>query len=141
MRDDRSMPPTYEAPLPVLAGEPNVINHSDFRTAPPAVRDAKTLTSVATVLYGMIGLLMLASLLSERRATPIEGILVPIFFLAIAIANGIQVHFHRTGNPTGWRIQIGLSTLALLGFPLLTLINGLLLAKWFRLETKAWYGL
>ena len=47
----------------------------------------------------------------------------------------------RRGVPAAWNVQAVVSVLGLLAFPLGTLLHLLILLKWFRPETKSWFGL
>ena len=46
----------------------------------------------------------------------------------------------KRGTKAAYYVQMILSIVGLIGFPIGTLINGYILATWFRPETKAWFG-
>lgn len=64
-----------------------------------------------------------------------------IVFAPIALANIFLITSLRKGNPVAWHVQMVLSLLGLLGFPIQTVIHALVLSKWFKPDTKAWFGL
>lgn len=130
---------TQVPPLPVLSPPPAAASGKQ----PSIVRDARivNLLGLGICVIGVLG--MMAVLFGEvetadNQAGAVFGILVYVCFgaLNLWLARG-----HKRGNPAAWSVQRFVSVLCLLGFPLGTLIHALLLSKWFKPETKAWFGL
>lgn len=120
-------------PLPHLTGQ---ILPSG--TMPRIVRDARLLNILALIIcsFGILAELLTLSNSQDRMET--VGQL--LFYAALGgffFWHTLQL---KRGASHAWSIQMILSCLGLFGFPLGTLIHGLVLSKWFTRETKAWFG-
>lgn len=122
------------APMPIM-------NRDDWRSAPQIVR--------SVYFLGIFGLAMLALgfvvslVLSITAPQQDEKVMAVAYLAACAIGLALQVWIIsalRKGTPGFWVVQIILSVMGLLSFPLGTVINGYILSQWFNPEVKAWFG-
>lgn len=132
------------APTPVLRGDTQEVSAGDWSQVPPAVKDARLLNILGAILFLLITAFLVPSLFQASRSNAPEGFGVAAGMVmlyggigAICVYQAIAI---RKGIPGAWRQQAVLSILGLINFPLGTLLNGLLLAKWFKPEVKAWFG-
>lgn len=111
-----------------------------WKNAPSGVRDARTLAWLGAVFSGIIVIIMLV-LFVKQGAQGILGssafllIYVVFFPLYVWLLLGL-----KRGTKGAYYVQMIVSIIGLIGFPVGTLINGYILYKWFRPETKAWFG-
>ena len=47
----------------------------------------------------------------------------------------------KRGYPSAWTVQMILSIVGLIMFPLVTIISILILVNWFKPDTKAWFSI
>jgi hypothetical protein len=137
--------PTFESPIPTPDG--HVLNRNDIDADEVYSRPWKQAPSIVrggaypvALLYGFFGLIfMLIGLLpdegsGEKVAIVIGGLI--LVGLTVWLCKGFKNH-----SKTVWRVQIVLSCIGILGFPLGTIIHGFILSQWFSPETKAWFGI
>ena len=108
-----------------------------WRNAPSGVRDARIII-VLNMIYEVLVLAMAAGGL--LRNAPLGS---PLVCALLAVIFAVQVWLLmslRRGKPGAWEVTLVLSVLGLLAFPVGTLINIILLVKWFKPETKAWFA-
>jgi len=136
--------PLSRAPAPVagVAGEP--------REMPGVVRAARLLALIAAVLGGLLfAMVLLMAIGGKAEVTVSSPALLPLvpvipwFFVALmGILVGVSLWLFRAlaqGTPAAWSVGLVWSVIGLAGFPVGTIINGLILHYWVRPETKAWF--
>ena len=136
--------PTFRAPLPTPDGNTPArtpmmsdVHLGDWQTAPVVVKGwVYPLTWLALVVLpiAMIAVLFMPQQSSAERFG---------LFVLYAALFGFQLWINRgikKGTPAIWTVQMILSILGLVGFPIGTLIHGYILSQWFKPETKAWFG-
>ena len=136
--------------MPVLTGAPPP---GSVNPKPPVVRDAR-FTAVLMLIFCIFGALvstgiLVASIMGssgfpdpQRRAreTAQAFLLTLGCFGFAALYIWLLVGLKRR-YLAAWRVQAALAVLALLAFPLGTILHALILTRWFKPETKAWFGL
>lgn len=136
-------PFTNRPPLPtpdgnVFAPEPTpIVARGDWKSAPFVIRCcAYPLTWLGIIIPPCFVLFVFfqKSPVSEEKIflTVLAGLCA---FFAISL-NDVLL----TGKHSGWIIQLIVSVLGLLWFPIGTAINTYILSQWFKPETKAWFG-
>jgi len=110
----------------------------DWQAAPKIIKGwAYPLTWLAIVLFALFIVVALVS-----RDIPVTGKLGLALLYAVFLAISIWLNRAlKKGVQAAWTVQIIVSVLGLLGFPLGTLIHGYILSQWFKPETKAWFGM
>ena len=113
-----------------------------WSNAPSGVRDARALAWLGLLGSTLMLILTIIALTSpdfrkELGLNVIIEIVYSFFFplyvwLLIALKRGVRAAYY---------VQMIVAIIGLIGFPLGTLINGYILYKWFRPETKAWFGI
>lgn len=120
------------APLP-----PVVAVRGDWATAPKIVKSwAYQLSWLGIVVLPII----IFTALFSSPASPSQRVSVALVY---GILLGVDVWINRAlkkGTRAAWGVQIALSVLGLLAFPIGTFIHGYVLSQWFKPETKAWFG-
>lgn len=111
-----------------------------WSNAPAGVRNARALAWLGVIVYGFFFIFALMALfsggLNGAAGSSIFMMIFALFFpfyiwLLSALKKGVRA---------AYSVQMILSILGLLGFPLGTIINGYILYQWSRPETKAWFG-
>ncbi len=109
----------------------------DWKTAPKIVRSwAYQLTWLGIVILPFI----IFGALFSARSMGSERITIAVLY---AILLAVDIWLNRAlkkGAAAAWTVQIILSCLGLLAFPLGTAIHAYILSQWFKPETKAWFG-
>jgi hypothetical protein len=123
-------PPPYRQPLPVTA-------QREWRNAPPIVKGwAYPLTWLAIVVFPiLIAVVLVNGDLEAAGRLFLGGLYSCLFVLSIWLNRAL-----KRGLSAAWVVQLVMSVLGLLGFPIGTLIHGYILSQWFKPETKAWFG-
>ena len=117
---------------------------------PGVVRAARLLALIATVLGGLLlAMVLLMAISGKAEVTVSSPALLPLvpvipwFFVALmGILVGVSLWLFRAlaqGTPAAWSVGLVFSIIGLAGFPIGTIINGLILYYWVRPETKAWF--
>jgi len=89
---------------------------------------------------GIIGLpIILLVNLAKAEDVIAKVILIVVFGLFFILQIWLNRAL-RAGKQAAWTVQMVMSILGLIGFPIGTLINGVILASWFKPETKEWFG-
>ncbi|HEX8551783.1 MAG TPA: hypothetical protein VF681_09535 [Abditibacteriaceae bacterium] len=112
------------------------LNSGDWQSAPIVIRGwAYTLSILGMIVVALVGIAGLTQ--NEPIAEKIGGLL----FVGLLFGTFFwQRKAIRRGAANAWVVQIILSALGLLAFPLGTLIHGYILSQWFKPEVKAWFG-
>ena len=130
------------APIPAPTPEPGfaatpVRVSEDWKDAPVVVKGwAYVLTWLAIIVLPLV---IVATFFMEGQDSA-EKVPLALFYLALW---GVEIWLNRAlkkGMQAGWIVQIIISVLGLLAFPLGTLIHAYILSQWFKPETKAWFG-
>jgi hypothetical protein len=110
----------------------------DWQNAPPVVKGwAYTLSWLSIIGCAIFLLVTWFGEDVEVVEKIVMSVLYGGFFaLSIWLNRGL-----RHGKRAAWTVQLVLSCLGLLGFPLGTMINGYILSHWSKPETKAWFGM
>lgn len=139
--------PSPGLPLPVLTGTQIAAREpQEWQNAPRIVRDARLVNGLGVILCLLGVLAMVLTTLGGERGGDAPNDPVTAFVL-LAVYGGIAVLLMwlirslKRGLAAAWTVQMVLSILGLLGFPLGTIIHGMILSRWFQPETKAWFGL
>jgi hypothetical protein len=108
--------------------------------APRGVRDARTLAYLGLLGSGLLVIVLVWLLMSGGFHEGFTGSLIlfvyALFFpLYIWLLIGL-----KRGTKAAYYVQLLVAILGLTAFPVGTLINGYILFKWFRPETRAWFG-
>ena len=94
---------------------------------------------VFTPLLILMGIFGLASSPRVQASLPYNITLLTFYFLLFAASAWLRFALKKA-VPAAWTVQLVLSCLGVLGFPIGTLIHGYILSQWFKPETKAWFG-
>jgi hypothetical protein len=132
--------PSQALPIPLPEGLPPspvpVVKSGDWHSAPLVVRSwAYTLAFLSMWIVFLFGAL---SLIGPEPMPQKIGI--TIFCLALFAVFLWQRKKLQNSAILAWKLQILLSILGLIWFPLGTLIHGYILSQWFKPEVKAWFG-
>jgi hypothetical protein len=135
------IPDPFQPPPSAMHSTP-MVSH-EWSNSPQIVRSARLLTFLA---IGVLSLLLLVVWLLGDVREPNAGqgvaekIGMSLFYGMLLVVNIWLNGALKKGTRAAWTVQIILSALGLLGFPLGTLIHGYLLSQWFKPEVKAWFG-
>jgi hypothetical protein len=138
-----AMPVTAPARRPLFSGvaylEPA---ERTWREAPDAVRFARRIAVAGTVLWGCAGAYFLGEMVSPDRAAvavAASHFLALVLTTFLAAVNLWLVAALKKGRPAAWIVQQVVAYLGLLLLPLGTAFYLLLLLRWNRFETRAWF--
>lgn len=115
----------------------------DWKSAPQIVKSVALLAFVGMVFTPLLILMGIFGLTSSPRvqaSLPYNITLLTFYFLLFAASAWLRFALKKA-VPAAWTVQLVLSCLGVLGFPIGTLIHGYILSQWFKPETKAWFGL
>lgn len=134
--------PAYRPPIPTPDGNtpPLVplmnVNRGDWQTAPPIVKSwVYPLSWLALVVLPLMMISALYMEVSQTERNIVFLIYAAFFLVVLWINRGI-----KKGARSVWAVQMILSVVGLLGFPIGTLIHGWILSQWFKPDVKAWFG-
>ncbi len=120
-----------------------MINNNTGRTwsnAPSGVRDARALAWLGVIGSGLMLIIVIALLASSGLHAGIAGsFILLVYALFFPFYIWLLIGLKR-GTKAAYYVQMIVAFIGLIGFPIGTLINGYILYKWFRPETKAWFG-
>jgi hypothetical protein len=110
--------------------------------APVAVRYARNVAIVSTVCFSLVAAYMLGEILCRDRALP--GISVyHLLFLGVSMLlapiNLWLIGALKKGRRSAWGVQRATSYIGLSFLPVGTALHLLLLLRWSRFETRAWF--
>lgn len=110
-----------------------------WSNAPSGVRDARALAWLGMIFSGLL-LPVAIWLLASARDLVLPSFLtvfVPALYFPIYIwlLSGL-----KRGVKAAYYVQLVIAIIGLLSLPIGTLVNGYILFKWFRPETRAWFG-
>ena len=154
--------PFYTPPAP---GKPSALNtpgeNAPGSYAPPGVapvqrewKDAPSIVKggayplawLAIVIIPLVMIAVLAGVSDDSGRGNLPGsdpVERGVYLVIFGVLLGINIWLNRAlkrGASAAWVVQIIISVLGLLSFPVGTLIHGYLLSQWFKPETKAWFG-
>lgn len=111
-----------------------------WSNAPSGVRDARALAWLGMIFSGLLLPVVIWLLASDGSLMGSPGFLT--FFVSalyfpiyIWLLSGL-----KRGVKAAYYVQLVIAIIGLLSLPIGTLINGYILFKWFRPETRAWFG-
>ena len=106
-----------------------------WKEAPQIVKSVRLLTMLAIALLPLVAV---GTFLMDGDAVEkaITAVIFGVFWL-IAI---YMLFALKAGTRAAWTVQLVLSILGLLSFPIGTIIHGYILFHWIKPETKAWFG-
>jgi hypothetical protein len=107
-----------------------------WANAPPGAKTARLLI-ILTILYYALWVLVGASTWTVPSR---EGVYLVAFFGSLIVFQLWMLRGLRQGHKACYYIQWILSTIGLLAFPVGTIISAIVLMKWKRPETRAWFG-
>lgn len=117
----------------------NINTGRTWKNAPSGVRDARTLAWLGVIGSGLCLFILIAAFLNTGFAVAlgspviwVEALLFPFYVWLLGAL--------KRGATSAYYIQMVVSILGLMGFPLGTLISLYVLFKWFKPETRAWFG-
>ena len=135
--------PNSPPPIPTPDGQMSppaafALTRGDWHNAPKIVRGwAYPLTWLAIVVLAIFVVVALFS-----GDMPLSGKLGLAAFYGVFLAINIWLNGAlKKGVQAAWTVQLIMSILGLLAFPLGTLIYGYIPSQWFKPENKAWFGL
>jgi hypothetical protein len=126
------------APIPAPDALQTVVvaNREDWQNAPIVIRGwAYTIAFLGMLAGAVMSVMGLFN--DDSMAEKAGGLIFCILFFAGMLWQRTGL---RRGTGAAWTVQIVLSALGLLAFPLGTLVHGYILSKWFKPEVKAWFG-
>jgi hypothetical protein len=131
-------------PAPNYGGQegPAWVGERVWKEAPQIVKSARTVAKF--LIFLSILVVLSACLMISDPKTPesaIAGWVVMVFYGGMGITCIWLLFGLKRGYPAAWTVQMVLSIVGLLMFPIVTLISILILVNWFKRETKAWFGL
>jgi tetratricopeptide (TPR) repeat protein len=144
-RASRTSPSSFGMDAPAGPGSYGAYG-SPQSTGPRTIRDAPQVVRSIRWLYGLAIFLGAIWALMAAVGAPVEGSSeVPasfVFLLGFVTLglNGWLMWAVPKGSQAAYYVQMVLSALGLLGFPLGTILHGYILYAWTRPETKAWFG-
>ena len=111
-----------------------------WSNAPGGVRDARALAWLGAFFSGLLLLVAIVMLATNGFPRDSDGAVGFLFFALffpfyVWLLSGL-----KRGVKAAYYVQMVISIIGVLGFPIGTLINGYILFKWFKPETKAWFG-
>jgi hypothetical protein len=119
---------------------PHLTGHDTHnRNEPSVVRDARILCILVMIISGiwiLAGGFALAS--PDRQGKEVLMLPVGIGIFGVALWHFFQLN---NRNSLAWGLQQVFSGLGLFAFPLGTIINVLILTKWYKPEVRAWFGM
>ena len=136
------MPVTSQAHLSLRNGVPNLASDRVWTDAPPAVMLAYGIAVASTGLYTLVAGGVIGDIILRDRA--IQDVSLQHFLLlglssVLALVNLWLVAALRNGRPLAWHVQKVLSIASLVLLPVGTALHLLLLLRWSRFESKAWF--
>jgi hypothetical protein len=133
--------PTNHPPIPTPDGSyvpgPALSAGGDWKAAPKVVKNwAYHLTWLAIVLMPIVAIA--AVMTGPMTVGAALGMI--LFYSAVWATNIWLNRSLKKGAPAAWVVQIVISVLGLLAFPVGSAIHGYVLSQWFKPETNAWFG-
>jgi hypothetical protein len=109
-----------------------------WENAPKIVKGWAYPLSWLGIIFGVFAVLVGPFVVDE--AVPVRAFLVLFWGAVLALLVWLNRGLKR-GTQSAWTVQLILSIVGLLGFPLGTLINGYILSQWSKPEVKWWFDL
>ena len=111
-----------------------------WTNAPSGVRSARALAWLGAFFSGILAVVFLFLLFSGGlkvvNINIVNMVIYSIFFpIYVWLLSGL-----KSGVKSAYYVQLVISIIGLINFPIGTLINGYILYLWMRPETKAWFG-
>ena len=137
--------PTFRPPIPTPDGNtPPIaplinVSRGDWQTAPLVVKSWAYILTWLGLIFTPIAMVIVFSTSRSQESTSTKLGMFTFYVLLFAFLWWLNRAI-KSGKPVAWTVQIILSILGLLAFPLGTLIHGYILSQWFKPETKAWFG-
>ena len=129
-------PPPLPDPQNTSPFLPTGAQGGHWKSAPPVVRNwAYQLTLLGLIFLPVV---IFVAFTGMRGAAPNLPMAV-----AWSILWCVDLWLNRAlkrGDANAWNVQIVVSALGLLAFPVGTLIHAYVLSQWFKPETKRWFG-
>lgn len=111
-----------------------------WKNAPSGVRDARILALLGAIFSCIIIIVLIGLFMTKGSQGDIgSSVILWIYALFFPLYAWLLFGLKR-GLKGAYYTQMIVSIVGLIGFPIGTLINGYILYKWFRPETKAWFG-
>jgi len=127
------------APLPQLVGADS---QSKVQSNVLVVRDAGALSALCMIFSGLTAFLagMLLYADPTAKAKLLIRVAVLVLCIIILVLTSAQCYGLHGRKRWAWKAQVWCSALGLLLFPIGTVANWWILAKWFASDVKEWFG-
>jgi tetratricopeptide (TPR) repeat protein len=133
--------PQYGAPPIPRYAQPAVGGPHRWAEAPQIVKSARFLNFFSFAVSLLVILTIVLAAISDSSTDALVGAVVLLIFCVPFAALFLWLAIaHKNATRAAWTVQIVLSIIGALFFPLGTLIHVYLLCYWFKPETKFWFG-
>lgn len=134
-----NLPPPIPKPDGSISKNDLIQTSGDWQCAPKLVRIWAYYLAVISIAL-LAAMLIGAALTTNDLKFYDRSIVLGFFVLPLSINIWLAISL-RNGGKTAWVLQVIVSFTGLITFPIGTILHAYILSRWFRPETKSWFGL